>query len=133
MLHRRELLLGVGAVGLMGAARKPASVQAPVPAPADAALSRALGSLAERMLQKWPETAASLGLDKDKRAALKSRLNDRSWDAVVQDRALCADGLKAPVSIDEILEALRALDNDPRHPPGGKPNRQHSTDRLLAA
>jgi hypothetical protein len=44
------------------------------------------------------------------------------------------DRLKAPVHIDEILEALRALDgNGPRNPPGGKPMRLRSTDRRAAA
>ena len=43
------------------------------------------------------------------------------------------DGLKAPVTIDEILEALCELDRGPHHPPGGKPNRLCSTSRALAA
>jgi hypothetical protein len=42
-------------------------------------------------------------------------------------------GLKAPVTIDEILEALCELDGGPRNPPGGKPNRLRSTSRPLAA
>jgi hypothetical protein len=42
-------------------------------------------------------------------------------------------GLKAPVTIDEILEALCELDGGPRNPPGGKPNRLCSTSRALAA
>ncbi len=68
----------------------------------------------------------------EKRAILASWASDAA--AIASCPSLRApEGLKAPVSIDEILEALRALDNDPRHPPGGKPNRQHSTDRLLAA
>jgi len=41
--------------------------------------------------------------------------------------------LKAPVSIDAILEALRELDGGPRNPPGGKPKRRFSTARVLAA
>ena len=41
--------------------------------------------------------------------------------------------LKAPVTIDEILEALCELDGGPRNPPGGKPNRLCSTSRALAA
>jgi hypothetical protein len=41
--------------------------------------------------------------------------------------------LKAPVTIDEILEALCALDGGPRHPSGGKPMRRHSTERRAAA
>jgi len=43
-------------------------------------------------------------------------------------------GLRAPVSIDDILEALRALDDDHSPlPPGGKPYRLRSTERALAA
>jgi hypothetical protein len=42
-------------------------------------------------------------------------------------------GLKAPVTIDEILEALCELDGGPVNPPGGKPMRLRSTDRRLAA
>jgi hypothetical protein len=41
--------------------------------------------------------------------------------------------LKAPVTIDEILEALCALDGGPRHPPGGKPMQLRSTERRAAA
>jgi hypothetical protein len=41
--------------------------------------------------------------------------------------------LKAPVSIDDILEALCALDEGPRHPPGGKPMRLRSVERRAAA
>ena len=40
--------------------------------------------------------------------------------------------LKKPVSIDEILEALTALDGGPREPPGGKPKRLGSVNRLAA-
>jgi hypothetical protein len=43
------------------------------------------------------------------------------------------EGLKAPVSIDDILEALSALDGGPRNPPGGKPMRLRSTERRAAA
>jgi hypothetical protein len=42
------------------------------------------------------------------------------------------EGLKQPVSIDEILQALQALDGGPRHPPGGKPNRLRSIARMAA-
>jgi hypothetical protein len=37
------------------------------------------------------------------------------------------------VTIDEILEALCALDEGPRHPPGGKPMRLRSAERRAAA
>jgi len=43
------------------------------------------------------------------------------------------DELKAPVHIDEILDALRSIDSGPRHPPGGKPMRRFSTERRAAA
>ena len=68
----------------------------------------------------------------EKRAILASWASDAS--AIASCPALRApDGLKAPVSIDEILEALCELDGGPRHPPGGKPLRLRSISRPLAA
>jgi hypothetical protein len=68
----------------------------------------------------------------EKRAILASWASDAS--AIASCPALRAPaGLKAPVTIDEILEALCGLDGGPRHPPGGKPNRLCSTSRALAA
>jgi len=68
----------------------------------------------------------------EKRAILASWASDAS--AIASCPALRApEGLKAPVSIDSILEALCELDGDPRDPPGGKPQRRFSTARLLAA
>jgi hypothetical protein len=68
----------------------------------------------------------------EKRAILASWASDAS--AIASCPALRApEGLKRPVSIDDILEALSALDGDPRNPPGGKPMRQRSTERLAAA
>jgi hypothetical protein len=68
----------------------------------------------------------------EKRAILASWASDAS--AIASCPALRAtDGLKAPVTIDEILEALCNLDGGPRNPPGGKPNRLRSTSRTLAA
>src|SRR6202051_2022662 len=56
----------------------------------------------------------------EKRAILASWASDAS--AIASCPALRApEGLKAPVTIDEILDALCALDGGPRHPPGGKP------------
>jgi hypothetical protein len=74
---------------------------------------------------------ASLSLS-EKRAVLASWASDAS--AIASCPSLRAPaGLKAPVTIDEILEALRALDGGPRHPPGGKPKRLRSVERALAA
>jgi len=68
----------------------------------------------------------------EKRAILASWASDAS--AIASCPALRApEGLKAPVSIDAILEALCELDGGPRNPPGGKPNRRFSTSRALAA
>jgi hypothetical protein len=68
----------------------------------------------------------------EKRAILASWASDAA--AITSCPALRApEGLKKPVSIDEILEALQALDGGPHHPPGGKPNRLRSVARVLAA
>jgi hypothetical protein len=68
----------------------------------------------------------------EKRAILASWASDAS--AIASCPTLRApEGLEEPVHIDEILDALRALDGDPRHPPGGKPMRLRSTERWAAA
>lgn len=68
----------------------------------------------------------------EKRAILASWASDAS--AIASCPALRSPkGLKKPVSIDEILDALCALDGGPRHPPGGKPKRLRSISRALAA
>ena len=68
----------------------------------------------------------------EKRAILASWASDAS--AIASCAALRApDGLKAPVTIDEILDALCTLDGGPRYPPGGKPMRLCSTERRAAA
>ena len=73
----------------------------------------------------------SLSLAK-KRAILASWASDAS--AIASCPVLRApEGLKAPVTIDEILDALCALDGGPRHPPGGKPMRLRSAERRAAA
>jgi hypothetical protein len=68
----------------------------------------------------------------EKRAILASWASDTS--AIASCPALRApEALKAPVSIDAILDALYELDWDPRNPPGGTPQRRCSTARPLAA
>jgi hypothetical protein len=68
----------------------------------------------------------------EKRAILASWASDAS--AIASCPSLRApQGLKAPVTIDEILEALCALDGGPSNPPGGKPIRLRSTERRAAA
>jgi hypothetical protein len=66
-----------------------------------------------------------------KRAILASWASDAS--AIASWPALRApEGLKGPVSIDEILDALCALDGGPPNPPGGKSMRLRSTRRAAA-
>jgi hypothetical protein len=68
----------------------------------------------------------------EKRAILASWASDAS--AIASCPSLRApEGLKAPVSIDDILEALCALDDGRRLPPGGKPMRLRSVERRAAA
>ncbi|MEH2513617.1 hypothetical protein V1291_004971 [Nitrobacteraceae bacterium AZCC 1564] len=74
----------------------------------------------------------------EKRAILASWASDAA--TVASCPGLRApSGLSAPVSIDDILEALRELDGGPPLPPGGKPRpggkaqRVGSVSRLLAA
>jgi hypothetical protein len=72
---------------------------------------------------------SSLSLS-EKRAILASWASDAS--AIASCPSLRAPaGLKTPVTIDEILEALCELDGGPR-PPGGKPCRLRSAERLAA-
>ncbi|MGO4512153.1 hypothetical protein AB4Z51_34650 [Bradyrhizobium sp. 2TAF36] len=67
----------------------------------------------------------------EKRAILASWASGAS--AIASCPALRApEGLKAPVTIDEILEALCALVEGPRNPPGGKPMRPRPVDRIAA-
>jgi hypothetical protein len=68
----------------------------------------------------------------EKRAILASWASDASAIASCPSLRSPA-GLKKPVSIDDILEALCELDSGPRHPPGGKPYRLRSTARTMAA
>jgi uncharacterized protein (DUF885 family) len=71
-LDRRAFLASTAAAGL--AAAKPALAQASE----DAKLRAQLDSMFEQRVDESPRAATSLGLDKDKRAALKSQLDDNS-------------------------------------------------------
>jgi hypothetical protein len=67
----------------------------------------------------------------EERAILASWASDAS--AIASCPSLRApEGLKAPVTIDEILEAHNALDEGPRNPPGGKPMRLRPVERAAA-
>ena len=68
----------------------------------------------------------------EKRAILASWASDAAAvNSCPSLRAL--PGANTTVSIDDILEALSALDRGPRHPPGGKPARQKTAERISLA
>lgn len=71
--NRRDVLaLGAATLALGGSGEALAAA-----APGDAA-EALLSRVAEDLMREYPENASALGLDKDKRAALKSSLTDRS-------------------------------------------------------
>lgn len=68
----------------------------------------------------------------DKRAILASWVSDAC--AVASCPELRApSGLRRPVNVDEIFDALHKLDNGHRQPPGGKSMRVSSTSRVMVA
>jgi uncharacterized protein (DUF885 family) len=72
-LSRRDMLAGTAAATTLALIPGAAHAQS-----ADAKASTLLDSIAEDLLKLNPESATSLGVDKDTRAALRSRLTDRS-------------------------------------------------------
>ena len=103
---RRSLLLSMGAIAtLRGIPAFPKSSEltqgGASASPADAAANRLLANGAEELLAEYPENATILGLDKDARAALKSRLADRSPEGVTQAAKAAAARLKKLDTIDQ--------------------------------
>lgn len=110
---RRDLMLASGSTlalaslpacvpSATGAPTSPGS--APPPTPADTAAQSKLSTIAERLLADVPETATGLGLDKDARAGLKARLQDRSPAGVEGTANMLRQSLGELASID--LDAL---------------------------
>ena len=104
-LDRRSLLLSLGALAtLRGIPAFAESVEPAQPqsaaSPADAAANRLLADGAEELLAQYPENATILGIDKDARAALKSRLTDRSAAGVARAAKAAAARLKKLDAID---------------------------------
>jgi uncharacterized protein (DUF885 family) len=69
---RREFIAGTGAAIAL------AHLPARAAEDADAAARKLIAEFAEEMMVDYPESATSLGIDKDKRVGLKSKLQDRS-------------------------------------------------------
>ena len=79
-LHRRDVLLGGGALAALAGMPRLVTAAAQLGAPnaAESAAGAFLAETAEELLTEYPESASALGLDQDRRAGLKSRLMDRS-------------------------------------------------------
>ena len=95
----RRALLGNSAA-LSALAAVPVAARAATPK-ADPTLAAALSTIADRLLQRSPETATLLGTDTGKNAALAGKLSDISAAGEAEDRRVQATG-------------KRLLDNIPR-------------------
>ncbi|QNN68595.1 DUF885 domain-containing protein [Sphingomonas lutea] len=74
-MTRRDALAGLAASTALPFLSSPAFAQATA---ADAQANALLDSIAENLLRFYPQTATSLGIDKDARAAMRAQLDDRS-------------------------------------------------------
>ena len=83
------------------------------------------GSVYDRPRDVVEDPTLSIG---EKRAILASWASDAA--SVVSNPALRELPGSHRVTIDEVLEALSALDHGPKGPPGGKPARTQSTTRV---
>lgn len=95
-LNRRDILQGAGAAAMLQAAPGTALAASG----ADASAEGALAATAEQIMERYPEAAAGLGIDKDKRAALKAKLSDRSAAGQAKDATLARATLARLQAID---------------------------------
>jgi hypothetical protein len=87
------------------------------------------GSVYDHPQDVVADTTLSIG---EKRAILASWASDAA--AVASNPAFRElPGSNRVVTIDDVLEALSALDHRPKGPPGGKPARLRSTSRVAMA
>ncbi len=94
---RRQLLLGAGStLAIAGTPAGARALLADNDAPAQALIDR----IAEQMLRDYPETATTLGVDKDKRANLKHQLMDRSAKGQARIAANLKKGLADLAKLD---------------------------------
>ena len=99
-LNRRHLLVTAGAAGLAAAATSAQAVSLPFLGGANGAADRLLTAFANEIIDGSPATATGLGLDKGRRAPLKSKLDDSSWASVEREAADCAARLRRMAAID---------------------------------
>ena len=90
MIDRRQFMASAAAAGLAGAVP---ALAAPAAGGA-AGLNRLLDEISEELLREYPDDATFLGLDTGARAALHSRLTDRSIAADDARAASCAARLR---------------------------------------
>ena len=95
-MRRRDLLASATALSLAGLLGRGAAAQGQPPT----RLNALFDSFFDADLQREPESATELGLDKGARAGLKSRLGDVSQAGLEADRAANADKLKRLAAID---------------------------------
>ncbi len=109
MLERRSLLLAFAAAGLVPGLAGYARADAPAAAHDEGARLRALfDRMVQEQLQRSPELATGLGLDRGKLAPLKSRLSDDSIAATDADKKRNAANLASLKAIDRTR--LRGID-----------------------
>jgi uncharacterized protein (DUF885 family) len=95
---RRDFVIGTGAA--LAASQLPAMSAQATSSAGDAAAEKLLSDITEELLLDYPESASQLGIDNGARAALKSKLGDRS-----------AAGQKAIAQrVAQRLERLKAID-----------------------
>ena len=94
MLTRRDLFATSAGIGLYALLPRMAG------AAENGDLKTALDSVSEALLVEYPENATFLGIDSGHRAALRSRLTDRSMEADAARGGACAARLKQLKSID---------------------------------
>jgi uncharacterized protein (DUF885 family) len=87
MFNRRELLIGAAAAGMAPALPAFADQAAPARLSESAKLRALFDAFFQQHLQRSPELATSLGLDKGDLAGLKRRLSERSPAAVARNAA----------------------------------------------
>jgi len=113
-LDRRELISGAGALAAAGLIPGCAPDRSPAASgEGDAAAQRLLSEVAEELLAEYPENASALGLDKEARAPLKSRLTDRSLAGERRHTAATAERLAKLKAVDSAgLSPATAIDVD---------------------
>src|SRR5882757_1280665 len=108
MINRRNFLIGTGIVGTGVAATFSDPALAAGPS-ADESVETLLAGVADELLAEYPENATGLGIDRDARAGLKSKLADRSPEgqrAIAQRVAERLKRLKA-IDVSTLGEAAR--------------------------